>query len=271
MRRRLHIAILRNAALLVPAADRAEWFAEWRAELWYVERGATKFCIGSFRDALWLRCSSLSARRAFNVESPRRCVLLLGALALLGYLFAFGLPTRSLLRASCSPPTIGHFAVECFWFYLESLLVLLALNPLTLGGYAANRSVRSFGIRLRRWIFLTVKILLLVPIPLFLCIALLAIFPPAPWIVSLGWIFGFRWALADQRQRCPVCLHFLSNPARVGNAAQMVLGSYGTEIVCMRGHGSLYIPNFPTSWCGTQRWEYLEPNSSTPSSWACSS
>jgi hypothetical protein len=258
MPRGLHIAILRNAALLVPALERAEWFAEWKAELWYVKRGATTFCLGSFRDALWLRSNSFSARRMFSLESPLRCVLLLATLALLNYMFAFGLPSRKLLIFLCSPPAIEHFAFACFWLYLESLLVLLTLNPLTLGEYAANRYAPSLMIRLRRWVFLTVKIGLLAPIPLFVCIALMPIFPPAPWIVLLGWIFGFRWARADQRQRCPVCLRLLSNPTRIGNSAQLVLGAYGAELMCNRGHGSLYVPTTPTSWCSSQRWQYFD-------------
>jgi len=259
----LHIAILRNAALLVPAAEREEWLAEWKAELWYVERGATTFCIGSFRDALWLRCSSLSARRTFSVESPLRCVLLLATIALQSSLFAFGLPSRKLLVFLCSPSVIEHFSSGCLWLYLESLLVLLALNPLTLGECQANQSAPSLLTRLRRWLFLAVKILLLVPIPLFVCIALLPIFPLAPWIVFFGWIFGFRWILADQRKRCPICLHLLSNSIPVGNAAQLVLGSYGAKLVCARGHGSLYAPNIPTSWCSSQRWQYLDASSTS--------
>lgn len=259
--RALHIAILRNAALLVPAAERAEWFAEWKAELWYVEEGATTFCIGSFRDALCLRCSNLSASRTFSVESPLRCMLLLASLALLSSMFAYGLPTRKLFVVLSSPPAIEHFALGCFWFYLESLLVLLALNPLTLGEYQANRSAPSFAIRRRRWLFLAVKILLVVPIPLFACVALLPIFPPAPSILFLGWIFGFRWILMDQRKRCPVCLHLLSNSRPVGNPAQLVFGSCGAKLVCSRGHGSLYVPNLPTSWCSSQRWQYLGSSS----------
>jgi hypothetical protein len=263
MLRTLHIAILRNAALLVPAPERGEWLAEWKAELWYVERDATTFCLGSFRDALWLRSNSLSARRMFSLDSPLRCAFLLATLTLLSYLFAFGLPSRKLLIFLCSPPAMEHFAFACFWLYLESLLVLLTLNPLTLGEYPASRYAPSLIIRLRRWIFLSVKIVLLAPIPLFVCVALVSIFPPAPWIILFGWIFGFRWALADQRQRCPVCLRLLTNPTRIGDPAQTVLGSYGTELICTRGHGSLYVPNVPSSWCSSQRWQYLAPSSAS--------
>jgi hypothetical protein len=263
MPRGLHIAILRNAARLVPAPERAEWFAEWKAELWYVERDATTFCLGSFRDALWVRSNSLSARRMFSLESPLRCVLLLATLVLLSSLFAFGPPSRKLFTFLCSPPALERFTFGCLWLYLESLLVLLTLNPLTLGEYPANRYAPSLMIRLRRWVFLTLKIGLLAPIPLFVCIALVPIFPPAPWILFFSWIFGFRWVLADQRQRCPVCLHWLSNPLEIGSPAHALLEAYGTELICTRGHGSLYVPGMPTSWCSKQRWQYLDSTGSS--------
>ena len=49
-------------------------------------------------------------------------------------------------------------------------------------------------------------------------------------------LFGFRWALSDQRQRCPVCLHRVTHPARVGVASRTFLGWNGTEMMCMGGH-----------------------------------
>ncbi len=97
MLRVLHIAMLRNAALLARLLDRSEWLAEWKAELCYVSHDATAFCLGSFRDAFWLRRKSFSARRAFSLDSPLRCLLLLAVLAVLTFLWAFGLPSRKLL------------------------------------------------------------------------------------------------------------------------------------------------------------------------------
>lgn len=264
MRRALHIVLLHNAALLVPTAERTEWLAEWKAELHYVGHDATTFCLGSFRDALWLRRNSQTPKRyIFSLDSPLRCVFLLGGLAMLTSLWAFGLPTRQFFIAAFSLSAIKQFLFCCFWFYMESLLVLLTLNPLALGEFPANQYAPSLIIRLRRWIFLAVKILLLAPIFPFASIALLPIFPPALWILFLGWILGFRWALADQRRRCPVCLHWLSNPIRIGSPTQSVLDWYGTELICTRGHGMLYVPGAPTTWCSKQRWQYLDPTWST--------
>jgi hypothetical protein len=256
MTRRPHAAILQNAALLVPAAERAEWLAEWEAELCYVEHDATAFCLGSFRDALWLRCNSLRTRRAWSLDSPLRCVLFLAGLAALT--FGGAITSGNLSFPSWSLEGAEELVQGLFMMYAMALFVLLTLDPLALGRYPTNQFAPSLLIRLRRWIFLAVKIALLSPMILFAMCALAQVFPPAPLILFPVWMFGFRWALADQRHRCPVCLHLLSNPVRIGSAAQMCLGRYGTELVCTRGHGFLYIPDAPTSWCPTQRWRYLD-------------
>src|SRR6266849_9772059 len=99
MRRRL--AILRGAAWLVPREQRAEWLAEWRSELWSVwrtcnrePRAATAFCLGAFKDALWLRRNSPSpnACERFRLGSPLRCCLFLAVLAAASSFIAFRLP-----------------------------------------------------------------------------------------------------------------------------------------------------------------------------------
>jgi len=78
-----------------------------------------------------------------------------------------------------------------------------------------------------------------------------------------GLLFAFRWVLQDQRNRCPVCLRLLSNPARVGETSRNFLAWNGTELICAGGHGLLHIPELPTSWFSTQRWQYLDPSWST--------
>jgi hypothetical protein len=73
-------------------------------------------------------------------------------------------------------------------------------------------------------------------------------------------LFGLRWALRDQRQRCPVCLGKLTHPARVGQPSRNFLSWNGTELICVGGHGLLHVPEIPTSWFSTQRWMYLDPS-----------
>jgi hypothetical protein len=96
----LPLALLRTAALLVPAPRRAEWLDEWQSELWYVQRGAAGFCMGAFRDAFWVRrnCGITAPRMALRVASPWQCLGLLAVAAALCIYVALQLPLpRSLL------------------------------------------------------------------------------------------------------------------------------------------------------------------------------
>ncbi len=67
--RSVHLGLVWGASLIVPSVKRSEWLEEWRAELWFVlrecssqtsvhprsVREATLFCLGAYRDAIWLR------------------------------------------------------------------------------------------------------------------------------------------------------------------------------------------------------------------------
>ncbi|SPE24281.1 conserved membrane hypothetical protein [Candidatus Sulfopaludibacter sp. SbA3] len=437
----LPLAILRTAALLVPAPERAEWFAVWQSELWYVQQHPAIFCLGAFRDAFWVRRNS-PAPPAHNalLQSPLHCILFLAALAGLSLFLAFRLPlarqallpspyrdvrylatvsgakgrpdrpiptvrleqyqllqrlwrfsslafyrpVRSngmsvalasdnlfdMLQLPVAAPThagarlilsrdawrehfggdpqivgrivqvagqramvagvipaaswtlpgkmdawllqdesqlaklpggtVGYvlvhlrtlplagsrwnltvendrggsdrfecgsldqesFALPFLLGILVALLILATTTPLGLGDYPASAPA---GARMRRWLFLGLKAALLLPIVCCGSLDLGSIV--ATGFVAHGFFFGnllaVRWALADQRQRCPVCLRLLSNPTRIGGASHAFLEWYGTELICARGHGLLYVPEIPTSCYSTQRWQYLDPSWST--------
>ena len=121
--------------------------------------------------------------------------------------------------------------------------------------------------RIHRWLFLAGKIVLLA------AIACIAAFDLAYGIAAnnasaaeliqfsacfLIGLFGMRWALMDQSHRCPVCLRCVTHPAQVGHASRTFLGWSGTEMICVGGHTLLHVPSLPTSWCGAQRWLYLD-------------
>jgi hypothetical protein len=116
------------------------------------------------------------------------------------------------------------------------------------------------GVRPRA--FLIAKCALIVPTAY--CCALLGLSLDMPWgaILQLAALWGnvcaFRWAVADQRKRCPVCLRFLSRPVLLGKASQTFLGWYGTERMCGKGHGVLRVPELATSCAGLQEWVNLE-------------
>jgi hypothetical protein len=148
-------------------------------------------------------------------------------------------------------------------------LALPATTPLPLGDYPMPGHSHSRSIRARRWIFLGIKFALIVPLISFYSVDLAygagSVHSPISIYIQLvtsffGFLFSFRWALRDQRKRCPVCLRRLSNPARVGQASRNFLAWNGTEMICAEGHGLLHIPEIPTSWFSTQRWLYLDPS-----------
>jgi hypothetical protein len=247
----LHLAILRSAALLVPVEQRVEWLAEWKAELWHVNHGATAFCLGAFRDAFWLRRNNPEPgfRFELGLQSPLRCVLLLAMLAAVSVFFAFHLPPAP---GDFAP---GRFISAYLFMTVLSVLVLSATTSLALGEYPGKR-------HFRRWIFFAVKIALILPIvycgSLDLASMVTRAFQAHGFLVGL--IVGFRWALVDQRRRCPVCLRLLTNPTRIGGPSRTFLEWYGTELICAQGHGLLYVPEIPSSCYTTQRWQYLDPS-----------
>ena len=84
---------LRVAARLVPGSLRADWLAEWEAELWYVRRAGgpvASFCSGAVWDAFLL--SRLTRHRAPRLESPVQCLLVLAILAAASLLLAVWWP-----------------------------------------------------------------------------------------------------------------------------------------------------------------------------------
>jgi hypothetical protein len=164
----------------------------------------------------------------------------------------------------------AHEPFSIFLFtLLLACLALPATTPLPLGEYPRERNHPPSGTRCRRWFFLAAKLSLIFPVVYFssldLAYAGLPVDSPAAQYTQLvtsffGFLFALRWALQDQRRRCPVCLRLLTNPARVGQASQNFLAWNGTELICSVGHGLLHIPELPTSWFSTQRWLYLDPS-----------
>jgi hypothetical protein len=148
-----------------------------------------------------------------------------------------------------------------------AFLALPATTSLPLGEYPANSNQVPWSTRVRRWAFLAAKFALIIPIAYFggmdVAYYSRSITPVNSELIELfcsfwGLLFAFRWALRDQRKRCPVCLRTLTNPARVGQFSRNFLAWNGTELVCMSGHGLLHVPDIPTSWFGHQRWLYLD-------------
>jgi hypothetical protein len=137
------------------------------------------------------------------------------------------------------------------------LLSGLALPAIRLAiGPGANRCPIPWPGRLRRGIFLALKIALLQPILFGGFVVVLPILSVP--IANLGsiasWTLAFRWVLIDQQRRCPVCLRLLTEPVRIGSASQTFLEWYGAESTCSRGHGLLHISEMPASYSAKPEW-----------------
>ncbi|WP_446743673.1 hypothetical protein [Silvibacterium acidisoli] len=116
MRRRLDAAfaqaILWTAARLVPRCQRQDWFAEWRGEVFQIQRTnrptceATRFAAGALQDAFWLRCESISKPSSHTsaLGEPRACLAALGTLSAIAVLAVLLIPA---LRRQILPlPTL---------------------------------------------------------------------------------------------------------------------------------------------------------------------
>ena len=275
----VHLAILRAAALLVPIESRGEWLAEWRSELWYASQqcsseyapqwggrwSTTAFCLGSFKDALWLRRNPPNSeeRETLHLESPMQCIAFLGVLAALSMVITFLLWLGNRDSASsadlCYQSLIGLVGV-----IVTSFPVLLALTSFSLGEFPARGELRAWKARLRRWTFLSGKVSLILLMvysgSFILGCNVLPIIPAQLQLCGLIWgcTFGLRWALNDQRQRCPVCLRLLTQPVWVGERSRYFLELNCTGRMCPKGHGLLYVPESPTTWFSAQRWLGLD-------------
>ena len=168
--------------------------------------------------------------------------------------------------AGFSCVSVEHYAREPFFFFafalLMALLALPATTSLPLGEYPYNPREQSLALRLRRWMFFTAKLALLLPAIGFASLDVAQVFADpqsGQLIVTFATaLAGLRWLLRDQRRRCPVCLQLLRNPVRVGQPSRNFLAWNGTELICVVGHGFLHVPELPTSWFSTQRWLYLD-------------
>ncbi|HEV2116347.1 MAG TPA: ABC transporter permease [Terriglobales bacterium] len=79
------------------------------------------------------------------------------------------------------------------------------------------------------------------------------------WVFLVLAIGALSWAIYDQRRRCRVCLRRLGLSVHVGCPGYTLLDCWGaTELVCARGHGSLYMPDSEASWMEGDQWSNLD-------------
>jgi hypothetical protein len=64
--------------------------------------------------------------------------------------------------------------------------------------------------------------------------------PLAVWVYYSAIALIAVWAWRDQPARCRVCLHRLREPLRIGVPGHVLLDTAGHEVMCPKGHGSVY-------------------------------
>lgn len=76
----------------------------------------------------------------------------------------------------------------------------------------------------------------------------------AAWSLLLGAPLLLWWCIHDQRRRCPDCLFRLTRPISLGSWSSPLLDPAGTEFLCDRGHGTLYVPETLSSDREPEQW-----------------
>lgn len=174
--------------------------------------------------------------------------------------------SEELCGVSFAARTKGPWGLYQFAVFL-AFLALPAITSVSLGESQFCSYRPSWTNRVFRWMFFGAKIALLLP-TVYLASLDLAYWHTMTYSVSAQYIqlistftmglFGLRWIILDQRNRCPVCLRRVTHPAQVGLAGRTFLAWNGTELICTGGHTLLHVPALPTSWFATQRWLYLD-------------
>ena len=157
-----------------------------------------------------------------------------------------------------------------------SLFLLLAVGSAMLIVYArfssgVGRAPNTRGDRLRWWTFLVAKTVLLLAFSgllawtslRWLSVYLFGSVQPmtngiALWLFLILAIAPLSWAIRDQQKRCRVCLQRLGTPIQIGAPGHVLLDWSGTEMMCPKGHGVLYLPDSQTNWLERDRWDNLD-------------
>jgi hypothetical protein len=264
-------AILVCAAFIVPRSERPEWISEWSGELWYilhnpgganlssarVQQSPISFCLGSFQDAIWLRLNRTDSVRDKRLwlRSPVRCIVFLLILAAITSWIAY---RESMLQP---PYTDLQIMASSLLVLFIAVLILPSTTTFSLGQYPVGVHSTARSALLNQFVFLGIKVAILLPTVFCGTLALapgIALAGLRPQGMLIGYFFALRWALIDQRRRCPVCLRLLTNPVRVGQPSHTMLDWYGTELMCSKGHGLLHVPETSTSSYGSQKWLPLD-------------
>ena len=78
------------------------------------------------------------------------------------------------------------------------------------------------------------------------------------WFYITGCSLTVFAVVSDQHARCRVCRRLLAFPISIGCPGCLLLDWAGTEFLCPKGHGALYVPHHVACWEPDDRWIALE-------------
>ncbi len=169
------------------------------------------------------------------------------------------------LSARTSVPVWPYLRMIAFGALVGAFLAIIGRQSPAAGKLGWRRSAK-------RWGFLLLKSILALAAVVLFSIELMASItnhmPPSEyrqmliglwsvWGLLLACALAVRWSVVDQRRRCPVCLHRLSMPARIGSWSS-VLEPVSTELLCEWGHGSLSLPETESSASEPDHWTAMD-------------
>ncbi len=273
--------LIRLADGIVPRPQRPGWSSRWisgQREWWtLIERGELIYfgpaqivgqCRPAFADAFWRRFSP-EGLRAFARGPVCPLATLAATAAVVGVLTRGFSATRTLLASaqawySGQPAVredalVGHAFSLTFAFGIG--MGVATLQRLTLRWYGWR--YWSFFLWKTGAVFLVAGLLWIEGGAAFRA------WVPAReaggvtanvafWLLAMATCaLAMGWSFRDQRRRCPVCLSRLSLPVTIGSWGS-VLEPVTVELVCDRGHGSLWMTE--TDAAGPDRWIVLGPS-----------
>ena len=145
-----------------------------------------------------------------------------------------------------------------------SAVVLALVYVVTLAGLLRNRSEWRF------WGFLFAKTAMATAAVLLIAIDIggageLSISggnqpsePVAFWLWIVGSVLSLWWSITDQKMRCRTCVCGLVMPVRIGAPDRVLFEHESTEMVCPRGHGTLYVEGMTETFRQEGRWTKLD-------------
>jgi len=261
---------------------------EWLGELWHVRESAPsiyvpwRFCFGSIPDAWFIMRHATGADRRDILQSPWSCLFILFGAMIAPALTAIRLSgSRSFLDLAShtdawpflspfhfqvptsSPSPVDQQILLVRLTLILSLLVLAALNTnFHFALPARKRSPRAVTVRFRWGAFLFAKFVLIVPLVFLSALDAAQMFGArqpvslfAEMAVCLsGFSFLFRWAVGDQRLRCPECMSRVRLPVEIGSPSRILVDPQVTEYVCPQDHGFLQVDHATVYDLPRSRW-----------------